>query len=155
MFNVTKINGVLSDVLTGKVVANFTRRMYGDSLGPREQRSFRYSFVPSKKLLPGEYGMTFSAHYSNRDKEPFATLVYNETKLLVAGPPEPSDLPLLQGAIVAALLLAAAAMCTQIAPAKALQPAVDYTRAADEPSQWLPKNVDTLPRKKKTAAKKA
>ena len=68
MFNVTKINGIVSDVKTGKALANFTRRMYGDPLGPREQRSFRYPFVPSKKLSPGEYQMTFSVFYANRDK---------------------------------------------------------------------------------------
>ena len=65
---VTKINGVVSDVKSGKALANFTRRMYGDPLGPREQRSFRYPFVPSKKLSPGEYQMTFSVFYANRDK---------------------------------------------------------------------------------------
>ena len=53
---------------SGKALANFTRRMYGDPLGPREQRSFRYPFVPSKKLSPGEYQMTFSVFYANRDK---------------------------------------------------------------------------------------
>merc|ERR1719160_2155916 len=60
MFNVTKINGVVEDMKTQKVLANFTRRMYGEPLGPREQRSFRYPFIPNKKLSPGEYRMIFS-----------------------------------------------------------------------------------------------
>ena len=87
MFNVTKINGVVSDVKSGKALANFTRRMYGDPLGPREQRSFRYPFVPSKKLSPGEYQMTFSVFYANRDKQPFSTVVYNEKNVLVRHSP--------------------------------------------------------------------
>lgn len=83
MFNVTKINGIVSDVKTGKALSNFTRKMYGDPLGPREQRSFRYPFTPKKTLSPGEYRLTFSAFYNNRDKEPFSTVVYNETNVLV------------------------------------------------------------------------
>merc|ERR1711957_882409 len=95
-------NGVVSDVKSGKALANFTRRMYGDPLGPREQRSFRYPFVPSKKLSPGEYQMTFSVFYANRDKQPFSTVVYNEKNVLVAGPPEKSELPLTEIAMAAA-----------------------------------------------------
>ena len=87
MFNVTKINGVVSDVKTGKSLANFTRRMYGEPLGPREQRSFRYPFAPSKKLSPGEYQLSFSIFYANRDKTPFASVVYNEKNVLVRAPP--------------------------------------------------------------------
>ena len=87
MFNVTKINGVVSDVKTGKLLANFTRRMYGEPLGPREQRSFRYPFAPSKKLSPGEYQLSFSIFYANRDKTPFASVVYNEKNVLVRAPP--------------------------------------------------------------------
>ncbi len=87
MFNVTKINGIVSDVKSGKALANFTRRMYGDPLGPREQRSFRYPFVPNKKLSPGEYQMTFSVFYANRDKEGFSTEVYSGKQVLVRASP--------------------------------------------------------------------
>ena len=87
MFNVTKINGIVSDVKSGKALANFTRRMYGDPLGPREQRSFRYPFVPNKKLSPGEYQMTFSIFYANRDKEGFSTEVYSGKQVLVRASP--------------------------------------------------------------------
>merc|ERR1719353_1639405 len=158
MFNVTKINGQLSDVRTGTAVANFTRRMYGDSLGPREQRSFRYPFVPSRKLSPGEYRVVFSAFYSNRNKEPFSTVVYNETNVLVPGPPEPSELPLLNIAAGIAVVLGLAVAYTQLAPAMAPKTKSDDSRPADEVSQWLPKNVDTMagsPKKKKAAAKRA
>ena len=87
MFNVTKINGIVSDVKSGKALANFTRRMYGDPLGPREQRSFRYPFVPNKKLSPGEYQMTFSVFYANRDKEGFSTEGYSGKQVLVRASP--------------------------------------------------------------------
>lgn len=89
MFNVTKINGIVSDVKSGKALANFTRRMYGDPLGPREQRSFRYPFVPNKKLSPGEYQMTFSVFYANRDKEGFSTEVYSGKQVLVRASASP------------------------------------------------------------------
>ena len=98
MFNVTKINGIVSDVKSGKALANFTRRMYGDPLGPREQRSFRYPFVPNKKLSPGEYQMTFSVFYANRDKEGFSTEVYSGKQVLVRASPRlacPRALPAL------------------------------------------------------------
>jgi len=159
MFNVTKINGQLSDVRTGKALANFTRRMYGDPLGPREQRSFRYQFVPNKKLSPGEYRIVFSAFYSNRDKEPFSTVVYNETNVLVPGPPEPSELPLLNIAMGVAAALAIAIAYTQFSSAPTAKSAQSGdTRPAEEATQWLPGNTDVLsasPRKKKTAAKRA
>ena len=67
MFNVSTIDGYAEDA-AGTRLQNFTVRHYGDPLGPREQRSFRYPFVPSKKLSPGEYQMTFSVFYANRDK---------------------------------------------------------------------------------------
>merc|ERR1719163_606927 len=128
MFNVTKINGIVSDVKTGKALANFTRKMYGDPLGPREQRSFRYPFTPKKTLSPGEYRLTFSAFYNNRDKEPFSTVVYNETNVLVPGPPEKSELPLLQIAMGIGAVLAAAAAYTQFAPAMAPKTKSDDSR---------------------------
>lgn len=160
MFNVTKVNGIVSDVQTGKALANFTRRMYGDPLGPREQRSFRFPFIPSKKLMPGKYRMAFSAYYNNREQEPYATVVYNETSVLVAGPTASRDLSLLHTAAIVAVLLAAAAAYTQFAPTLVATTSTssDGTKTADEPSQWLPKNVDTvgaLPKRKKAAAKKA
>lgn len=158
MFNVTKINGIVSDVTTGKILANFTRRMYGEPLGPREQRSFRYPFVPNKKLSPGEYRMIFSAFYSNRDKQPFSTIVYNETNLLVPGPPEKSDLPLAQIAIGVAVVLGLAVAYSSFAPSVAAKNNAVDTRSVEGPSQWLPNNRDVLsqsPKKKKIAGKRA
>jgi len=155
MFNVTKINGVVSDVKSGKALANFTRRMYGDPLGPREQRSFRYPFVPSKKLSPGEYQMTFSVFYANRDKQPFSTVVYNEKNVLVAGPPEKSELPLTEIAMAVALVLGLAIAYTSLAPLLSGAPKTNApvdTRSAEDPSQWLPATAS--PKKKKSPATK-
>lgn len=151
MFNVTKINGVVSDMKSGKALANFTRRMYGDPLGPREQRSFRYPFVPSKKLSPGEYQMTFSVFYANRDKEPFSTEVYSGKQVLVAGPPEKAELPLKEIAMALALVLGLGLAYSTVAPlligAPKSSAPVD-TRSATEPTQWLP--AVPSPKKKKS-----
>jgi len=155
MFNVTKINGIVSDVKSGKALANFTRRMYGDPLGPREQRSFRYPFVPNKKLSPGEYQMTFSVFYANRDKEGFSTEVYSGKQVLVAGPPEKSELPLTEIAMAVALVLGLAIAYTSLAPLLSGAPKSNApvdTRAAADPSQWLP--AVASPKKKKSPAAK-
>uniref|UniRef100_A0A7S0EDI2 Translocon-associated protein subunit alpha n=1 Tax=Phaeocystis antarctica TaxID=33657 RepID=A0A7S0EDI2_9EUKA len=155
MFNVTKINGIVSDVKSGKALANFTRRMYGDPLGPREQRSFRYPFVPNKKLSPGEYQMTFSVFYANRDKEGFSTEVYSGKQVLVAGPPEKSELPLTDIAMAIALVLGLAIAYTSLAPLLSGAPkstAPVDTRSAADPSQWLP--AASSPKKKKSPAAK-
>jgi hypothetical protein len=159
MFNVTKINGIVSDVKSGKALANFTRRMYGDPLAPREQRSFRYPFVPSKKLSPGEYQMTFSVFYADREKQPFSTVVYKDKNVLVPGPPEKSQLPLAEIAIAVAVVLGLAIAYTSLAPLLGAAPKNNVpadTRSADEPSQWLPKNSDVggVPKKKKPSPKR-
>jgi len=157
MFNVTKINGVVTDIKTGEKVGNFSRKIYGDPLGPREQRSFRYPMVPSKKLSPGEYRMAISAFYNNRDKEPFVSVVFNETKVLVAGPGEPMNLPLGEIAMGVAALLAIAVAYTTFAPAPSSKGPKDNTKPS-EPTQWLPANTDILaansPGKKKKASRK-
>ena len=67
MFNVSAVDCRL-DTADGALAQKLKRQQYGENLGPREQRSFRYPFVPSKKLSPGEYQMTFSVFYANRDK---------------------------------------------------------------------------------------
>lgn len=155
MFNVTKINGIVSDVKSGKALANFTRRMYGDPLGPREQRSFRYPFVPNKKLSPGEYQMTFSIFYANRDKEGFSTEVYSGKQVLAAGPPEKSELPLTEFAMAVALALGIAIAYTSLAPLLSGAPKSNApvdTRSATDPSQWLP--AVPSPKKKKSPAAK-
>lgn len=158
MFNVTKINGIVQDVKTGEKLANFTRRMYGDPLGPREQRSFRYPFVPSKKLSPGEYRLVFSAFYNNRDKEPFSTVVYNETNVLVPGPREPVPMPDMGTvAMGAAAVLLAVFAYTSFSGSSGSKAPKDSTKPT-EPAQWLPANTDVVgaasPGKKKKAASK-
>ena len=159
MFNVTKINGVVSDAVTGVPYANFTRKIYGDPLGPREQRSFRFPFVPKKSLSPAQYRLTFSAYYSNRDKEPFVSVVYNELHVLVAGPREPAfTMPDLGSiAVPLAVVLGAIVAYTNFAPAAGKSAPKDTTKPS-EPTQWLPQNADVVgaasPGKKKKAAGK-
>jgi len=159
MFNVTKINGIVSDAVTGVAVSNFTRKMYGEPLGPREQRSFRFPFVPKKTVTPAQYRLTFSAYYSNRDKEPFVSVVYNELNVLVAGPSEPMfEMPDLGNvAVYAAVVLGALLAYTNFAPGGGKGASKDTTKPS-EPAQWLPQNADVVgaasPGKKKKAAGK-
>lgn len=147
MFNVTKINGVVSDAVTGAPVSNFTRKMYGEPLGPREQRSFRFPFVPKKMVSPAQYRLTFSAYYSNRDKEQFVSAVYNELNVLMAGPSEPMfKMPDLGDiAVPVAALLGLLVAYTSFAPAagKGKGASKDTTKPT-EPTQWLPQNADTI-----------
>jgi len=83
MYNVTYIDGHLETVSTAERLGNFRRQSYGDALGPREQRSFRYLFVPPTSLKPGEYRLTCAIHYQNRDMARFVDVIFNETVTLV------------------------------------------------------------------------
>ena len=108
MFNVSHIE---AELLTpaGKSVAKLDRYEYGQPLGPREQRSFRYPMPISAEMPLGEYLLVASAYYNSRDKSPFVSLVCNETAELV--PPLPdkdAHLQMLQmgvGGAVAVLVL--------------------------------------------------
>lgn len=106
MFNVTKITGVVQD-LSGKELFKLKKHEYGEPLGPRQQRSFRYPFVPNAELTPGKYLLAFTASYTNREKDIFQHLVCNETTELVLAPLTPMDktIWIVGGAAVAAVLL--------------------------------------------------
>ena len=51
MFNVSKIEGSLQQ-LDGKVLQKLKKYEFGEPLGPREQRSYRYPFSPPCPILP-------------------------------------------------------------------------------------------------------
>jgi hypothetical protein len=86
MFNVSAIEGVLENE-DGVTLQKFKRWEYGEPLGPREQRSFRYPFKIDGEIAPGSYKMGFKVYYNNRDKDPFLSEVYNETTELIPEPP--------------------------------------------------------------------
>ena len=67
MFNVSAIEASLLTP-SGKLVAKLDRYEYGHSLGPREQRSFRYPLPISAEMPLGEYLLVASAYYNTRDK---------------------------------------------------------------------------------------
>lgn len=109
MYNVTFIDGYLETSSSAERLGMFRRQVYGEALGPREQRSFRYLFVPPTTVKPGEYRLVFTAHYQNRDMANFVDAVFNETAELVPASSEglSLDMLLLGGGVVAggALLL--------------------------------------------------
>lgn len=99
MFNVSHIEAQLLTA-TGKQVLKLDRYEYGQPLGPREQRSFRYPLVIDAETPLGEYTLVARAYYNTRDKEPFVSVVYNETNELVPPPPPPgAQLRMLQMAL--------------------------------------------------------
>jgi hypothetical protein len=79
MYNVTYIDGYLETFSSAERLGNFRRQMFGEALGPREQRSFRYLFVPPTAMKPGEYRLVFMAHYQSRDMTKFVDAVFNKT----------------------------------------------------------------------------
>ncbi len=51
-----------------KLVARLPPFEYGESLGPREQRSFRYPMQVEADVPLGEYTLTCRTYYNTRDK---------------------------------------------------------------------------------------
>lgn len=87
MFNVSRVEGKL---LTGdgKLVVKLPSFEYGQPLGPREQRSFRFPIVLEEEAKLGEFTLTTSIYYNSREKDPFLAEVCKETVEVV--PPLPS-----------------------------------------------------------------
>ena len=110
MFNVTAIDGYLADTATGKRLKGegFPRVEYGEPLGPREQRTFRYAFTPDAELASKEYRLIFKAYYADREKDVFSDIIYNDTAQLVPPPADRGAL-LLYGAVGLGGLLVLAA----------------------------------------------
>ena len=89
MFNVTHIEGELQDAKgSGEVLISLGRTDYGQSLGPKEQRSFRFPMALGAEEKLGEYTLVARVYYMNREKEPFVTLAVNDGAELV--PPLPT-----------------------------------------------------------------
>ena len=89
MFNITHVEAELLDAAGKKSVLALGKYEYGQSLGPHEQRSFRYPLQIDAEFALGQYTIIARAFYNTRDKEPFVHVVYNETTELV--PPLPDD----------------------------------------------------------------
>jgi len=104
MFNVSSMSGTLS--LDGQLVTKFPAKVYGDPLGPTEQRSVRYGFTPSEETAPGAYALEVKIFYNNREKDQFVDTVFSETVELVPKPPSmEARLRMLKAAGACALLV--------------------------------------------------
>jgi len=104
MFNVSSISGSLQGT-DGKELQKLTRRSYGESLGPREQRSFRFGFCPDEKIPPGKYRLKFTVLYNNREKDQFNDTVFDEIRELVPAPSANVKLRLIQVSICGLLAI--------------------------------------------------
>ena len=88
MFNVTHIEAELMDADGKQILLNFGKYDYGQSLGPREQRSFRFPMPLDKEQALGDYTLVARAYYMSRTKDPFVSVVVNDLAELV--PPLPT-----------------------------------------------------------------
>ena len=88
MFNVTHIEAELMDADGKQILLTFGKYDYGQSLGPREQRSFRFPMPLDKEQALGDYTLVARAYYMSRTKDPFVSVVVNDIAELV--PPLPT-----------------------------------------------------------------
>jgi len=61
---------------------NFTRREYGVVVGPNEQHTLSYTFVPNELLEPREYGLTTTVYFQQLgdiEGKNYTNLAYNGT----------------------------------------------------------------------------
>jgi hypothetical protein len=160
MYNVTNIDGYLLEAASGKKLEVFKKQTYGEALNPREQRSFRYAFGPSAERTLGDYRLIFSAYYTNKDKDPFMDVVYNETAQLVAAPVSDEDMMMLYAAAVAVplLLVALCMFCCKASSAEAASSKAAKSGAKDSKdaisNEWL-QNTSAASEGKVKKAKRA
>ena len=166
MFNVSHVEARLLDA-SGKLALKLPRFEYGQPLGPLEQRSYRYPIPIDEEAALGEYTLVAKVHYNTRDKEPFVSLVCNETVELV--PPLPSadaQLRMVQAALgIGALLLLALFGFRAVAPAADAKSKPSKKKAAageaasgENPAatnEWLSGTLAGSERKSPKKAKKA
>jgi len=159
MYNVTGIDGYLQDLKTGSKVERFSKRAYGESLNPREQRSFRYVFAPSEDRNLGDYRFVFSAYYKNKEKEPFMDVVFNETATVVPKPPSNEDTLTFYGSIAAAVALMGLVLYAFNGKSAAAEPKkkAQTKESSEEPSknEWLEGTMATSGVKAKKGKKRA
>mmetsp|Transcript_2388 Transcript_2388/g.7796 ORF Transcript_2388/g.7796 Transcript_2388/m.7796 type:complete len:249 (+) Transcript_2388:50-796(+) len=145
MYNVTHVDGHLEELGSGKQLGKFRRQSFGEPLGPREQRSFRYLFVPPLSIKPDAYRLVFSIYYQNRDAAKFVDAIFNETASLVPATDLgiDADMMLLAGgaAAGAAMLFAIGYLLSSgsgAPPAKAKKAAASAKASGNgEASEWL------------------
>lgn len=112
MFNMSHVDVQLLSA-DGKVYKELGRYEYGQPLGPREQRSFRYPMELDADTKLGEYTMVALAYYNDKQKSPFFSEVVKEPVTLVpALPDRKAQLHMVQvglGAVGVLLIVASAA----------------------------------------------
>jgi len=87
MFHVSSISGSMTSA-DGTEVAAFAARKYGDSLGPREQRSILFNFTLPEETPLTDYNFEFKTFYHNKDKDAFVDTVFSEMRALGPKPPD-------------------------------------------------------------------
>jgi len=146
MFNVSRVEARLNDA-SGSLAIKLPRIEYGQSLGPHEQRSFRYPLTLEKEAVQKEYTLVAKVFYNTRDKEPFVSPIVEETVELV--PPLPvydPELRMMQAALgavglIIALVIAARVMApgadAKAKPGKKAKAGGDDAASAVAGNEWL------------------
>ena len=105
MITVTHAAGVVESAETGEVIAKMRKTVFNTSLAMGSQQTYRYLFVPSMRLSPGEYRLVFKAYFRNRDMARYEVTVLTETLQLELAPAEPTDVRVLYAAAAGGVLL--------------------------------------------------
>jgi hypothetical protein len=116
MFNVSFATAKLLVVGSGATAVELEPAEFGQSLGPHEQRSFRFPLNVSEETILGEYNLVSMIYYNTRDKEQYLSLAINETVEVV--PPLPdgdAQLRMLQAALGVAGILVVGLMVARTA----------------------------------------
>ncbi|KOO21140.1 hypothetical protein Ctob_001834 [Chrysochromulina tobinii] len=112
MFNMSHIVVKLR-TSDGTLYKDLGRFEYGQPLGPREQRSFRYPLELDAEETLGTYKLEATAYYNDKEKYPFLNVVVNQSfELVPARPNRESQMQMLQmglGGVGMLLILASVA----------------------------------------------
>lgn len=158
MFNVSAVDCRL-DTADGALAQKLKRQQYGEPLGPREQRSFRFGFAPDAETALGEHKLVCHVYYNNREKDQFLSEVFNDTVTLVPAPPDlEARIKLAQTVVgVVAGLLLVVAIVSRIGGAMSSgtssKPKQAKASAGGETDEWLAATLagseNRSPKKKK------
>ena len=114
MFNVSHIEGELMDAEGKTIVLSLGKTEYGQSLGPREQRSFRFPMPLDAEQKLGDYTLVARAFYNKRDKSPFVSAVVNDSVELVPPLPTADLMKMLQLGLVGVASLSIFALAAKL-----------------------------------------
>lgn len=79
-YNISFIAGSLNSPADFSLhVQNFTMMPYGEVIGPGEEASFTYKFVPDARLSPRDFVVALTAFYSDSRGQWYSSTFFNQT----------------------------------------------------------------------------